>query len=355
MSKPLIAVNGAIQRRGTSGTARACDQYVTAFNEMGLGAEVVMPPWPARSRSGLINAVKDAWWDMWGAARASPTSKMLVSPCNLGRGRSGVPHVLVVQDVMILEIPESFDAAFTWYFRFLLPISVRHATRIITTSEHTRRRLLKIAPQADVRVVYLPGRGQASRRETDPFHNAEPLTVLMVGATEPHKNHVQGILAVLALRRAHGLDARVRIVGPVGRAEPEIERCLSHVDPEGAWSSREVDVADHVLDEAFQSAWCLLQPSLNEGFGLPVVEACQWGLPVVHSGAGALTEVMPSASAQGTTSMDLVARMVPLTNAEFWRVASTEALDNYTRYTWPVFRQQLHAAVIDLLHPEGDE
>jgi hypothetical protein len=277
---------------------------------------------------------------------------LLISPCNLGMGRWGVPHVLVVHDVMILETPEAFDPKFVRYFRTLLPLSLRRATRVITTTQHTRERLLSIVPEADVRVVHLPGSGAARQRGGSPFDAADPMCVIMVGATEPHKNHMSGIRAVDALRRTTGLDVRLRVLGPTGRAEQEVADCLLEVDPAREWAHREVDVTGEVLEAAFDSSWCLLQPSFNEGFGLPVVEACQWGLPVVHSGLGALTEVMPGASAGGGTAKQLLAKLLPLTKRDTWDKMSQEALRNYERFTWELFSQELHSAVDDLLPRE---
>lgn len=344
-----IVVNGAVTLRGTSGSARVCEQYVSALGESGFPVVVACPPWTKRLESSALNAIRDTWWDLWGAARARKDASLLISPCNLGMARRGIPHVLVVHDVMILEDPQAFDPKFVRYFRALLPLSIRHATRVITTTQHTRERLLALVPRADVRVVRLPGRGAVRRRNGSPFESADPLCVIMVGATEPHKNHVSGIQAVDALRRETGLNVRLRVLGPAGRAEHAVTDCLLEVDPTRDWTSREVNVTDEVLESAFDSSWCLLQPSYNEGFGLPVVEACQWGLPVVHSGMGALSEVMPGASAGGTSVKQLVEKLLPLTEPFAWADLSLEAKHNYNRFTWDSFSRDLHAAVCDLL------
>lgn len=353
MTRPLIVVNGAVTLRGTSGSARVCEQYVGALGERGLNVALVCPPWATRLQSGLLNAVRDAWWDLWGAARARKDASLLISPCNLGLGRRGIPHVLVVHDVMILEDPQAFDPNFVRYFRALLPLSLSRATRVITTTQHTRQRLLEIVPEADVRVVPLPGRGAARQRGGSPFDSVGPLCAIMVGATEPHKNHVSGIYAVDALRRSTGLDICLRVLGPTGRAEQAVNDCLLDVDPGREWAFREVDVTDEVLEAAFESSWCLLQPSYNEGFGLPVVEACQWGLPVVHSGMGALNEVMSDASAGGGSVKQLLEKLLPLTEPSTWGAISQQARHNYQRFTWESFSRDLHAAVADLL-PAGD-
>ena len=54
-----------------------------------------------------------------------------------------------------------------------------------------------------------------------------------------------------------------------------------------------------------RSSWLLLQPSYDEGFGLPLVEAAQHGLPVVHSGRGAMSRVLPEIDAHGVDAAAL--------------------------------------------------
>src|SRR5439155_18414675 len=46
----------------------------------------------------------------------------------------------------------------------------------------------------------------------------------------------------------------------------------------------------------FASAWALVFPSLFEGIGLPVIEALQYGLPVISSNVTSLPEVAGDAA-----------------------------------------------------------
>lgn len=322
-------------------------QLTTALRQIaGVTVESVTPSWSRSNTNPVKNAVRDAWWDLRGAAKAAHNPDLLVSPCNIGAAPGARRHLLVVYDVMVFENPEFFDSKYARYFRALVPRSVRRADRVLTLSQHAQRHLLELAPKADIRVLTLPGREEYP----PPARWSERQSVLMVGGTEPHKNHVAGIKAVAALRKQSGLDLALRIIGPVGRAEVDVHALVAHYDPSSTWVSRESGLTDSELDDAYGSAWLLLQASINEGYGLPLVEAAQRGLPVVHSGTGAMNEVIASGDAGGIDPNHLSAAMEPLLDNLEWQRQSTRLLREAQRFSWDLFPQHV-AGLIDGLLP----
>lgn len=333
-----VAVNEAILLRGTSGSARATTQVTAALSELaGIAVQRVRPP-VARSSSKVRNAVGDAYWDLRGAAAAAPGADVLVSPCNIGQASAGQSHLLFVYDVMVWQSSGLFDPLFGVYARRLIPYSVRRADRVLTLSAHARDFLVDIVPSADVRVLVLPGRREPV--PPTPWRRGQH-TVLMVGETAVHKNHVAGIDAVQRLRVTSGLNIRLRLIGPSGRAEAEVHRALAVCDPDGSWTSREYGLTDDEVDYAYATAWVLLQPSENEGYGLPLVEASQRGLPVVHSGAGGMTEVLPEASVGSIDPAAFQHRLESLLAEDAWGRASTSVREQAPRFSWEVFRDAL--------------
>lgn len=333
-STSRVVVNGAIIQRGISGSARATQQITEALSELpGLSVSTVLPPWRSRTSSALANASRDAWWDCRGASRAARRPDLFVSPCNVGIAPRGSMHVLVIYDVMIFENPELFDKKFVKYFEMLVPASMRRADRVLTLSEHSREYLERISPASDIRVMTLPG-----RRQIGPATQPSSLpTVLMVGSTEPHKNHVSGIEAVAELRARSQHDVRLRLVGPPGRDESRVQLALDAFDSTRAWSSREIDLTDAEIDHAYETSWLLLQPSLNEGYGLPLVEAAQRGLPVVHSGRGAMDSILPLGNARGVDSSALVEAMQPLLQPSQWSSRSLALTEFSQVFDWSRF------------------
>jgi glycosyltransferase involved in cell wall biosynthesis len=340
-----VVVNTAIEQRGTSGSATATRLLVDALRQVDDVELREVAPRGRRSRSSVRNALADARWDLWQAPRTLPDVDLLVSPCNIGRRGPARRHLLVVHDVMPFEHPELFDRKFAAYFRLLVPRSVRSADRVLTLSEHSARVLREIAPGTDVRVVTWAHRGGSTGRVRFPDRKV----VLMVGVTDPVKNQVRGIEAVAGLRSATGADLGLRVIGPAGRAETDVRSALAAADPRGAWTSRETDVPADVLDAAYASSWLLLQPSYDEGFGLPLVEASRHGLPVVHSGRGAMSRVLPEVDAHGVDVSAFVTAMGPLLDAPAWSAAADAAAARAAAYNPGAFRAVVADAVEDLL------
>lgn len=105
-------------------------------------------------------------------------------------------------------------------------------------------------------------------------------SILMVGTLEPRKGHLQSLDA-FELLWAQGSQARLVIVGKPGWAvDALIERLRNH--PQAGrrlfWFER---ASDELLTRLYEGCSGLLLASEGEGFGLPLIEAAQHGLPIL--------------------------------------------------------------------------
>ena len=128
---------------------------------------------------------------------------------------------------------------------------------------------------------------------------------LMVGTVEPRKGHWQALDA-FDLLWEEGSEARLVIVGNEGwRGVPRdqarnlpqiIERLTNH--PEMGrrlfWLQ---GASDEYLDRIYGQADCLIAASLDEGFGLPLIEAARHGLPILARDIPVFREVAGDAAA----------------------------------------------------------
>lgn len=299
---------------------------------------------PDRQRRGrVVNAGADAAWDLWQCARSGPQD-VHVSPCNIGAARRRTPHLLVAYDTMLFDHPELFDSGFVRYSKLLVPLSLRRADLVLTMSERSRRRLTELSG-GKARVEVLPWRGRGQVRE--PQWPSE-LRVLLLGATEPHKRQALGVEAVHELRTRSGAPVLLDVVGPRGRAEADVASALLRHDPQGVWTRRLTDVPDAELRSIVDASWLLLQPSRDEGFGLPLLEATERGVAVVHSGAGAMSEVLQSGAAADDSAEELATAMAGLLDESSWLAAIRAARTDTSRNTVSSFNAAVARAVQSL-------
>jgi glycosyltransferase involved in cell wall biosynthesis len=115
-------------------------------------------------------------------------------------------------------------------------------------------------------------------------------TFLVVGTLEPRKGHVQTLAAFEQLW-LEGLDINLVFVGKSGwLVEALVEKLRTH--PElGQHLFWLTGVSDEFLKKIYAAANCLIAPSEGEGFGLPLIEAAQNGLPIIASDIPVFKEV----------------------------------------------------------------
>ncbi|MGJ7914359.1 glycosyltransferase [Massilia sp. LXY-6] len=115
-------------------------------------------------------------------------------------------------------------------------------------------------------------------------------TLLMVGTLEPRKGQAQA-LAACELLWAKGVALNLVIVGKNGwLVEALAERLQSHPqrDKQLFWFN---GVSDEMLLQLYEHSSALLAASEGEGFGLPLIEAAQKGLPIIARGIPVFREV----------------------------------------------------------------
>jgi glycosyltransferase involved in cell wall biosynthesis len=204
--------------------------------------------------------------------------------------------VLTIHDLHFLRHPERMAAEMRRDFPDLVRSHAARADAIIVSSQYTAADVARSLPVPPSRIhLCPPGTPEwasevAHRRET-----ATPRHILFLGTLEPRKN--VGIL----------LEAYARLVGKRGAAPPLV--VAGGLTPAAVnWQARARAlrlegrvrwpgyVSDQTRQALYAEAHMLVLPSLDEGFGLPVLEAMACGVPVVISTGGSLPEVAGDAA-----------------------------------------------------------
>ena len=167
--------------------------------------------------------------------------------------------------------------------------------------------------------------------------------VLVVGSHEPRKNHIAILHAAEMLWR-EGLRFSLTFIGARSWSSELFAEGLAMLQNQGRPIEDISAAADSLLWCAYRLARFTVFPSLNEGFGLPVVESIACGTPVITADFGSMREI----AAQGGALMidprddrslaDAMRRM--LTDDALLQRLSAEAARCPTR-TWDTYAAQV--------------
>lgn len=208
-----------------------------------------------------------------------------------------VPRVISIMDLAFHHFPEYFTRKDLAQLRSWTKYSISKADAIITISQASKDDILKLYPvkREKVHVVY-PGVKQTlslqphiyPMKELENKFGIKKDYLLFVGTLQPRKN-IKRLIEAFSKVHQDSSDIQLIIVGRKGWKYEEI---LSAPQKYGVKESvKFLDfVADDDLETLYKNALCFVWPSLYEGFGLPVLEAMQYGCPVITSNVSSLPE-----------------------------------------------------------------
>ena len=201
------------------------------------------------------------------------------------------PAVLVftIHDLIHLHIPEEGSLLKRAYFQQLVLPSARRAFRVLTVSEFSKRQILAWSRLPEDRVVVAGNGVDASFSPAGPRCQFGARYLLYVGNRKPHKNLDRLFEAFRGID-----DAELKLVLS-GEPEKEISNRIANAGIEArvAFSGA---LHDAEMPALFRGADALILPSLEEGFGLPLVEAMASGTPVIAARTSAIPEVAGDAA-----------------------------------------------------------
>ena len=210
-------------------------------------------------------------------------------------------RVVTVHDLIYARFPEAHSGIRDHGMRVLVPLAVRRSDRVIVDSDSTRQDLVELLGTSPGRIDVVP-LGMGSPRRRDPLPQAELRERLELGdrrvalslsAKRPHKN-LAALLGALALMDEASRPVLV-VPGYATWHEAELRERAAALGVE-----RDVRFLGWLSGEELEGLWALAEvfvyPSLYEGFGLPVLEAMERGVPVACSNASSLPEVAGDAA-----------------------------------------------------------
>ena len=212
----------------------------------------------------------------------------------MGIRKAGISSVVTIHDLIFLRHPEYYHQLDAFFYRRKFHRTLREADRIIAISECTKRDIMHFGhfPEEKIDLIYqscstfFKQREDGDKlREVSTRYNLPDRYIIGVGSIEERKNM---LLAVKALLR---LPEEISLV-LIGRHTPYCDQISRYVG-ENRLGDRVLilhNVPNADLPAIYQMAEVSVYPSRYEGFGIPVIEAIQSGLPVVACSGSCLEE-----------------------------------------------------------------
>lgn len=318
--KPLIMLDG----RPAQGRPRGMGVYTQRLAE----ALSALPDPPRLVAALDETAGPDPWQDLngleraWGKGgnpilweqRALPKlavrlrADLIHSPANTSPWHGGIPQVVTVHDTIFLRKLSHISgriyarqAAAHFYYRFGVAPGAHRSRMVLTDSEYSRAQLQQRLnlPAERVRVIHLaepydiyPLNQEELQQELQALDLPRPY-LLSLGAIDQRKNTANLVRGFARLPRS-----LAPLLVLAGFEMPDRSPIPGLV--------RELDLTQRVrflgylpvrqLTAVFQGATVFVYPTREEGFGLPLLQAFNLGIPVITSRRGAIPEVAGDAA-----------------------------------------------------------
>lgn len=270
-----------------------------------------------RALMEAMQARPDTELEVFQGASPPILGPQLITPLQMRRGQAqlihgpanslplylaGLPGVVTVHDLAIYDHPEWFPRGQWFATRVVVPQSIRRARAIICPSAATRAavvRLFRVAPERcqviphGVEPAFADPVGAAQRKSVRARYGLPARYLIQVGTIQPRKNYLASLRALARIPATERLP--LVVVGNFGWDYGDVVETVGRLNLND-WVRFVGYAGLDDLPALYQMAAAALFPSLDEGFGIPVLEAMAAGVPLVASNAGAIPEAAGEAA-----------------------------------------------------------
>jgi glycosyltransferase involved in cell wall biosynthesis len=244
---------------------------------------------------------------------------------------------------------ELFDGIYTGfmqrYQKFSSRFAAKHAVKLLTVSESTKKDLEKIYGTDPNKITvtplgladgFRPMNYEESQQVLDKFGLVYQKYILFLGTIQPRKNIPRLVDAYLKIKKENRVEEKLIIAGGKGWLwEPILEKVKS------AAVDGSVKYLDYISNEDLPAlvagAKLLTLPALYEGFGIPALEAMASGVPTVVSNLSSLPEIVGDAGVLiDPNSVDSLAEglLKVLTDNNLRQQMIAKGLERSKKFTW---------------------
>jgi len=211
---------------------------------------------------------------------------------------SSLPTLMVIHDIAHVHYPAQIPFLARHYYHYFVPKYLARANQVVTVSNFCKNDLLEHynLDAAKVNVAcngvspkFRPIDEQRQLQVRKKYSNGEAY-FFYIGAIHPRKNIVRLIRAFDLFKQRTQSTMKLLVAGRFAWQTGDIKMAFEQAD-----NQKDIQFLGYVPDEELPllsgSALALTYVSLFEGFGVPLIEAMQAGVPVITSNVSSMPEV----------------------------------------------------------------
>lgn len=288
----MIYINGKYLTQRLTGVQRYAYELTSCLVKNERNVRVLVPEFldvdtidlPKESIIKTGKSTNTTLWEQFDLPRfLGNSNNLLINFCNTGPIFNKNQFVCI-HDMSYMENPKWFSKSFYYYYKFMIPKIARVSSHVLTVSEFSKAELQSKLGLSDckVSVIYnAPAKTFVSSTYENINLNKEDF-FLFVGSLDPRKN-LKTLLEVFSKPTLK--KEKLVIVGAKQNSLKDENLLLPS-------NVKLLDnCSDAHLKKLYSSAKALINCSMYEGFGLPVVEAMSSGCPLLLSDIPVFKEI----------------------------------------------------------------
>lgn len=196
-----------------------------------------------------------------------------------------VKKIVTIHDIIFKIYPQYFPKIDRIFYDYKTAMACKNADKIIAVSENTKNDLLRHYPIKDTKIEVIHPPMKIIENSNVDTQKDGPRYWLYVGTVEERKDVLLLIKAVQKLNEKLPLY----IIGDGKKYLSQVKEYVmtNHLEKQVIFLSH---ISDQELHRYYQGALAVIYPSMYEGFGLPILEAIQYGKPVITTHSSSLPE-----------------------------------------------------------------
>ena len=207
-------------------------------------------------------------------------------------------NIVVFHDAFFWEYPKHYNAFWLQLFKWFAIPAAKNAAKIIAPSHYAKKQILQYlqVPENHIEVVYeAPKVFSQSISSPNSFKLPSVPYILHVGVLSRHKNLPRLIEAFAEFLKTAQLPVHLLLVG--GKSASVFDNDYQGIQEAITKHqlTNSVTLTGYVnecyLNDIYKHAVAYVFPSYNEGFGLPILEAMSYHLPIAAANNTCLAEV----------------------------------------------------------------